>query len=165
MTATDLPFGRYFKPSEFACKDGTPYPEEWDARFAVLLDVCDTIREAWGNPVTVVSGYRTPTYNVQKKGAKASLHMEGKAVDLRPYAPRGIQRTVATIHALHNLVNLLIEDGKLPAVGGVGSYPLVEDKRSHIWVPGWVHCDIRTKPASGRIARWEGAKTGDEQTA
>jgi uncharacterized protein YcbK (DUF882 family) len=161
VTATSLPFGRFFKPHEFACKDGTAYPEEWDARFAVLLDVCDTIREAWGRPITVVSGYRTQTWN-KGRGVDKSQHVEGRAVDLRPYAPAGVERTAATVHAFHNLINLLIVDGKLPAVGGVGCYALVEDKRSHLWVPGWVHVDTRPHP-EGRIARWEGAKQGDEQ--
>jgi hypothetical protein len=31
-------------------------------------------------------------------------------------------------------------------------------------VPGWVHIDTRPKPRSGHIARWEGAKFGDEQS-
>lgn len=164
MTPTSLPFGRWFKPSEMACRDGSPYPQHWGVRLAVLFDAMDVIREAWGQPVTVVSGYRTPDWN-KGRGAQQSLHMEGKAADLRPYAPRGEVRTAATIHAFHRLINLLIEDGKLPAVGGVGVYPLVLDKKSKLWVPGWAHIDIRTKPQSGRIARWEGAKVGDEQAA
>lgn len=164
MSETSLPFGRYFKPHEFACRDGTPYPEEWPERFAVLLDVCDTIREAWGMPVTVVSGYRSAAYNKRIGAVDGSQHPHGRAGDLRPYAPKGDVRTAATIHAFHRLINLLIEDGKLPAVGGVGVYPLVLDKVSKIWVPGWVHVDTRPKPVTGRIARWEGAKFGDEQT-
>ena len=164
MTPGTLPTGRYFKPSEMACRDGSSYPLAWGVRLAVLFDALDVIREAWGNPVTIVSGYRSAEYNKKIGAVDASQHPHGKAADLRPYAPRGEVRTSHTIHAFHRLINLLVEDKKLPAVGGIGCYPLVEDKKSHLWVPGWVHVDVRTKPASGHIARWEGAKFGDEQT-
>lgn len=145
-----------------ACKDGTPYPAHWGVRLSTLFDAMDEIRLAWGWPVTVVSGYRTQTYN-HGRGVDKSQHVEGNAVDLRPYAPPGIVRTAATIHAFHNLVNLLIDEGKLPDIGGVGVYPLVQDRVSKLWVPGWVHVDTRPRPVSGRIARWEGARQGDEQ--
>lgn len=162
LIAMSLPVGRFFKPAEMACKDGTPYPATWGVRLTTLFDVLDEIRLAWGEPITIVSGYRTQTYN-QGRGVDKSQHVEGTAADLRPYAPKGVTRTAATIHAFHNLVNLLIEEGKLPDVGGVGVYPLVLDRHSGIWAPGWLHVDCRTKPANGHIARWEGSRQGDEQ--
>jgi uncharacterized protein YcbK (DUF882 family) len=164
VIAMSLPVGRFFKPSEMACRDGTPYPEAWGVRLAVLFDALDVIREAWGEPVTIVSGYRSPEYNKRIGAVDGSQHPHGRAADLRPYARTGVVRSAATIHAFHRVIELLIEDGKLPAVGGVGLYPLVLDKASKLWVPGWVHCDVRPKPASGHIARWTGAKFGDEQT-
>lgn len=157
-----LPVGRFFKPAEMACRDGTPYPPSWGVRLAILFDAFDVIREAWGQPVTIVSGYRSKAYNESIGAVDGSQHPHGKAGDLRPYAPPGEVRTAATIHRFHHLIELLINDGKLPAVGGVGAYPLVLDKRSKLWVPGWVHVDTRTKPQDGHIARWTGAKHGDE---
>jgi uncharacterized protein YcbK (DUF882 family) len=162
MIAMTLPEGRFFTPAEMRCRSGEEYPASWGVRLAVLFDAMDVIREAWGQPVTVVSGYRSPEYNKRIGAVDGSQHPLGRAADLRPYAPKGVKRTSATIHAFHNLINLLIEEGKLPAVGGVGSYPLVFDASSDLWVPGFVHVDSRPKPPSGHIARWEGSAHGDE---
>ena len=152
-----LPHGKYFHPDEMTCRDGTPYPEAWAIRLGVLFAELDTIREAHGGPLRIVSGYRTEEHNATISGAERSQHVMGRAVDLRP-----VGATSATdIHNLHRLVNKLLSEAKLPAVGGVGVYPWV--KRGDALVPGWVHVDIRPRPTTGRIARWEGAKWGDEQ--
>jgi uncharacterized protein YcbK (DUF882 family) len=59
----NLPLGKYFDASEMESHDGTPYPETWALRLAVLFDALDTIREAYGSPLRVVSGYRTTSHN------------------------------------------------------------------------------------------------------
>lgn len=142
-----LPRGKYFTAAELACRDGTPYPETWALRLAVLFDALDTIREAYGAKLRVVSGYRTTSHNLVIGGAKASQHMVGRAVDLCP-----VKREPGDIERLHAIVNDLIERGKLPAVGGVGFY-----------AGRWLHIDTRAKVPTGHIARWTGAKFGDEQ--
>lgn len=55
-----------------------------------LLDILSAIRETFGGEKTfeVISGYRSPKTNQQlraksSKVAKRSLHMEGKAIDIR----------------------------------------------------------------------------------
>lgn len=154
----NLPHGRYFTPEEMACRDGTPYPEAWAIRLGVLFVELDTIREAWGGPLAIVSGYRTPEHNTAIGGAGQSQHMAGRAVDLRPVRA---DLRAADIHELDRLVEKLLAEGRLPAVGGVGVYPWT--KHNGVLAPGWVHVDIRPRPASGHIARWEGAKFGDEQ--
>jgi uncharacterized protein YcbK (DUF882 family) len=154
-----LPHGKDFHPDEMRCRDGTPYPDAWAIRLGVLFEALDTIREAYGHPLVVVSGYRTPEHNQAVGGAGQSQHMMGRAVDLRPRLKRPL--TVADIHELGRLVERLLEEGKLPAVGGIGIYPLT--KRGDGYVPGWIHVDVRPRPESGHIARWEGAKFGDEQ--
>ena len=156
-----LPVGRYFTPEEMTSRDGVKYPEEWEARLAVLFDALDTIREAFGGPLVVVSGYRSPEHNASINGASQSQHVEGRAVDLRPYK-RNL--SVGDIHRLHDVVNTLIREGKLPAVGGVGVYPVTRDRRSKLLFPGWVHVDTRQK-VNLRIARWSGEDFGAEQVA
>ena len=140
------------------CRDGTPYPEAWAIRLGVLFAELDTIREAWGGPLRIVSGYRTEEHNSKISGAERSQHVMGRAVDLRPARP-GLR--ASDIHDLHKMVIRLLGEGKLPAVGGVGVYPWV--KKGDALTPGWVHVDIRPRPSNGHIARWEGAKFGDEQ--
>jgi len=154
-----LPHGKYFSPEEMTCRDGTPYPDAWAIRLGVLFVELDTIRQAYGGPLQVVSGYRTEEYNRARRGAERSQHVMGRAVDLRPVGAKSAEE----IHKLHNLVNKLLSEARLPAIGGVGVYPWV--KRGDVLVPGWVHVDIRPRPSSGHIARWEGEKFGDEQAA
>lgn len=155
-----LPEGKYFKPSEMACRDGTPYPEEWSLRLAVLFEALDTIREAFGGPLVIVSGYRTPEHNGSIAGAKQSQHVQGRAVDLRPFKKN---LSIGDINRLHQVVNELLAEGKLPAVGGVGVYPLTRDRRTKLLFPGWVHVDTRARAADGHIARWQGEDFGSEQ--
>lgn len=157
MSATDpnapapvLADGIYFKVSELACHDGTPYPTEFADRLPVLMNVIDTIRAAWGGPLTVVSGYRSPAHNAalieqdEQNGshqvASGSQHVEGRACDLRTAAGG------ADVPGLLRVVLQLYADGKIPALGGVGDYP----------VSGWVHVDVRPQVSAGHLARWHG---------
>ena len=48
-------------------------------RLNALMDEClDPVREFWGKPIGVNSGYRSPALN----GAAASQHMKGEAADI-----------------------------------------------------------------------------------
>lgn len=152
---------KYFSVREMRCRDGTDYPTLWADRLVELFSQLDVIRAAWGGPLTVVSGYRTPQHNRAIGGAGQSQHMEGRAVDLRPIRK---PLTAHTITELHGLVLDLIDDGQLPLIGGIGTYPLVKNHTTNLLMPGWVHCDVRAKPHSGHIARWEGDAIGDEQS-
>lgn len=132
---------KYFGLTEWTCHDEarTPYPAEWvDSRWRPLALMCDVIREAWGAPLRVLSGYRTPAFNqsLRDSGHGAALHsqhMEGRAADLQPEDP-------ADAPKLHALVLDLWRAGKLPSLGGVGSYP------------SFCHVDIR--PHDGHLAQW-----------
>jgi hypothetical protein len=52
-------------------------------RLNALMDEClDPVRELWGNPIGVNSGYRSPALNAAVGGAAASQHMKGEAADI-----------------------------------------------------------------------------------
>jgi uncharacterized protein YcbK (DUF882 family) len=55
-------------------------------RIIPTLRLADKIRQQWGGPVKVVSGYRPPAYNDAIGGADQSQHIEFRALDLRPDA-------------------------------------------------------------------------------
>ncbi|MBR2131244.1 MAG: DUF882 domain-containing protein [Oscillospiraceae bacterium] len=67
-----------FKVREFACRDGS------DPVFVApeLVEVLQKIRDHFGKPVTVNSGYRTPPYNKKCDGAAYSQHLYGTAADI-----------------------------------------------------------------------------------
>ena len=139
-----LPASRFFGSEEFRCKDSSPYPEAWPDRWATLSALCDAIRDAWGGPLVVVSGYRTDAYNKRLSAtghhvASSSQHVEGRAADLQP---KFIQTVVTPVFALHEMILRLHQHGDLPTLGGLGIYD------------GWVHVDFFAAP-DGHLRRWD----------
>ncbi|WP_289763614.1 D-Ala-D-Ala carboxypeptidase family metallohydrolase [Paramuribaculum intestinale] len=81
---------KYFSFQEFERSD-TAYrhgidntmPEAAKKNVAVLVDkVLDPLREAWGKPITVTSGYRCATLNKAVGGVPTSMHLTGNAADI-----------------------------------------------------------------------------------
>ena len=64
--------------------DNTP-SEEIKKNLETLVDcLLDPLREAWGSPIIINSGYRCPILNKAVGGSKTSSHMSGWSVDIRP---------------------------------------------------------------------------------
>jgi uncharacterized protein YcbK (DUF882 family) len=143
--------GRHFTVAELACHDEarTPYPDAFADRLPELMALLDDVRDTWGGPIEVVSGYRTPAHNAEllaldeKNGAhgvaSSSQHVEGRAADIRPAGAPG------QAAQLHQAVMRLYNDGKLPQLGGIGLYVK----------SGWVHVDTY-HPPDGHLRRWLG---------
>lgn len=69
----------HFKIREFACSDGSDKVLIDDD----LVNQLENIRNHFGKPLHINSGYRTPSYNVTLLGAsKKSQHMTGRAADI-----------------------------------------------------------------------------------
>lgn len=62
----------------------TPTEEIKEHLSELVENVLDPLREAWGGPIIVSSGYRCPELNKKVGGSKTSSHMSGYAVDLVP---------------------------------------------------------------------------------
>ena len=107
-----------FTVAEFACKDGSD-PVFVDSSLAALLQ---KIRDHFGRPVVITSGYRTAAYNARKDvgGAKFSQHQYGKAADIW-IAGVSVDTLAAYVETL------------LPGKGGIGRYH----------ADGFVHVDVR----------------------
>ena len=81
---------KYFSFHEFERSD-TAYrhgidntlPDKLKGNVAVLVDkVLDPLREAWGKPIAVTSGYRCAALNKAVGGSATSHHCKGMAADL-----------------------------------------------------------------------------------
>ena len=112
---------RSFRVREFACRDGS------DPLFvdSALVQLLQSIRDHFGAPVVITSGYRTAAHNKAVGGSKSSQHLLGRAAD--------IQVTDTSVEAVAAYAESLI-----PGWGGVGRYPVKAGRAK-----GWVHVDTR----------------------
>lgn len=53
-----------------------------DSIKALVLNVLQPLRDAWGKPLKINSGYRCPELNKLKGGVSNSQHMKGEAADV-----------------------------------------------------------------------------------
>ena len=112
----------YFKRSEFACKCGCGF----DAVDVELLDVLEYLREHFNRPVVINSACRCEAHNRFVKGAKNSIHVRGKAADVRV---QGIEPAEVATYL----------EQKYPDKYGIGRYP------------SFTHIDVRAIRS-----HWEG---------
>ena len=130
--------------SELACHDAarTPYPVNWRASRAKLLAVAfEQVRALWGQPLTILSAYRTFAHNRAIGGAQYSQHVQGRAVDLAP--PAGVP-----VEAFYRQIAALVRSGETP-IKGLGRYAR------------FVHID--TRPAPDLVAWSEATSNGDAE--
>lgn len=59
-----------------------PTPEAAENLKQLVDKVLDPLRDAYGKPIRVNSGYRSPALNKAVKGSKTSQHMKGQAADI-----------------------------------------------------------------------------------
>ena len=62
--------------------DNTPSQQVINNHTALVDNVLDPLREAWGKPIHVNSGYRCKALNTAVGGVPASQHMLGEAADI-----------------------------------------------------------------------------------
>lgn len=120
----------YFDTDEFKSADGAESPWGDTVVDPALLAKLNEIRKAYGKPIVVNSGYRSPAHNAAVGGVKNSMHVLGMAADIRPTS-----KNAADLPELQRICD------ELNAEGGVGFYNT------------FCHVDVR-----GRRARWDNRK-------
>jgi hypothetical protein len=77
--------------------DNTP-PAEAAARLETLARrLLDPVRELWGAPIAVNSGFRCPRLNEAVGGARSSGHLRGEAADITTGTREGNKRLLDLI--------------------------------------------------------------------
>jgi len=70
-------YGKFFSEAEFKCSHCGA--SKMDQGFVDKLNI---LRESYGKPLRVTSGYRCPDHPVEIKKASSGAHTSGRAVDL-----------------------------------------------------------------------------------
>ena len=90
--------------------DNTP-PASAIAALSRLVDaVLDPLREAWGAPLTVNSGYRCPALNRAVGGVPHSQHLLGEAADITTGSRHGNRRLWQLLRRLNLPVDQAINE-------------------------------------------------------
>lgn len=63
--------------------ENTPNKEQENNLILLIDNILDPLREAYGKPIIVTSGFRSKELNNAIGGAKSSQHMLGQAADIR----------------------------------------------------------------------------------
>lgn len=99
---------RYFKMEEFKCRCCGQLPPQARENIEALVDnVLDPAREAYGGPIYVNSGYWCPRHNAEVGGVARSQHLVGEAADVVP-----IENGKLKIENLQRLARIIVENGR-----------------------------------------------------
>ena len=112
----------HFDRKEFACKCGCRY----DTVDVQLMQVLNDLRNHFGQPITINSGFRCPSHNKAIGGSPISQHMYGKAADI-------VVKNINPIAVFGYLVT---------------SYP---DRYGFGVYDNFIHVDVREKPARWKL--------------
>lgn len=100
--------------------DNTPNADARLRMQRLIEQLLDPIRAAWGGPITVNSGYRSPALNKAVGGVSNSQHMKGEAADI----------TVGSQEANKQLFDLIVE---LRQNGRI-SFDQLIDETGYSWI-------------------------------
>lgn len=76
-------------------------PDNLRGNIEALVDnILDPLREAWGRPITINSGYRSPSLNQAVGGVATSMHQSGQAADITAGSVADNQRLYKLVQAL-----------------------------------------------------------------
>ena len=109
---------KYFKMKEFSHSDtavslgiDNTIPMECVAKIEhLVVCVLDPIREHWGLPIRITSGYRCPELNEEVNGVEDSYHMDGCAADISATDPERNVELMSLIRAMHLVGKLALTE-------------------------------------------------------
>jgi len=113
--------------------NNTPNAEAKACLKRLAVEVLQPIREAWGQPIVVTSGYRCAKLNAAVGGVKGSQHLLGQAADIKATNPKDNGK-------LHACIKRLVDSGKIQ----VGQLIWEYGSRT---CPKWVHVSL---PRTGK---------------
>ena len=113
--------------------DNTPSDEVARKLQALIEQLLDPLREAWGAPIAVNSGYRCPALNKTVGGVPTSQHLRGEAADISVGSPAGNRRLFDRIVQLRQAGKLVFDQ-------------LIDESGYR-----WIHLSYRTGANRGQV--------------
>lgn len=108
--------------------NNTPNPEARAALTRLAVEVLQPIRDTWGKPIRVTSGYRMPRLNASVGGSPTSQHLLGQAADIQAL-------NMVDNGKLFYCIKKMIETGKLKVGQCIWEYGTKS-------TPKWVHVSL-----------------------
>lgn len=105
--------------------DNTPNARE-RANIEKTMALLDKIREKWGSPIIVTSGFRCNALNEAIGGSSTSQHPKGEAADIKPKK--------GTVRALFNMIAEMIRNNEIEVGQLIDEYHY-----------SWVHVSVPYK--------------------
>lgn len=90
--------------------DNSPSPAVEKCLTALIRNVLDPLRQAWGKPVQVNSGYRCTALNRAVGGAASSQHLKGEAADITTGSREGNKKLFDLAQELRLPFDQLIDE-------------------------------------------------------
>lgn len=119
--------------------DNTPTTEAVDKLTALVEAVLDPLRNRYGHPIHVSSGYRCPRLNKAVGGEKTSQHMTGEAADIYVASAKDKAMLFSLIYYLLPFDQLIWERGTDEA-------------------PAWIHVSYREGNNRRECLRYDGKR-------
>lgn len=108
--------------------NNTPSAEAKACLKRLAVEILQPIRDAWGKPIVISSGYRCPKLNAIVGGVKNSQHILGQAADIKAYNPGENGK-------LHALIKRMVKNGQIK----VGQLIWEYGNKTN---PKWVHVSL-----------------------
>lgn len=117
--------------------DNTPSDKEIENLQVLVTKILQPIRDKYGKPIRINSGYRCEKLNKQVGGSKTSQHMTGEAADIETINGSNNSK-------LFNLIKSMIENNEIEVGQLIWEYGSKKD-------PNWVHVSLPTKYKKNQI--------------
>ena len=80
----------FLKSSSYPEIPNNPSKEERENIIALVVNVLQPLRDSWGKPLSINSGFRSEELNKKVGGVSNSQHRNGQAADVRCSDPKGL---------------------------------------------------------------------------
>lgn len=112
--------------------DNTPNEEQKEKLKRLAVEILQPIRDKYGKPIVVTSGFRCAKLNNAVGGAKTSQHCKGEAADIR-----SVSDSIKDNKELFNLVLQMLKDKEIKVGQLIDEYGY-----------NWVHVSL---PRNGKV--------------